>query len=140
VSTIAREKVTSIIEEWIASGWQKGNDGKMDELLSVNYIDHDPAGRSSGREGFKEGIRRLYHAFPDFYASVEDIIWDEEKSFAAVRWSGKGTHTAEYFGYPPTGKLILFKGIEIIEIKNDLITQRWGEWDGLDIIDQLKDN
>ena len=110
----------------------------MDELLTADYIDHDPGGRSSDREGFKEGIKRLYNAFPDFYASVEDITWDEEKNMAAVRWSGRGTHSAEYLGYPATGKMIRFKGIELIEIKNDLISQRWGEWDGIEILEQIK--
>ncbi len=109
----------------------------MGELLSPDFIDHDPAGRSSDREGFKEGIKRLYNSFPDFYATVEDIVWDEEKNRAAVRWSGSGTHSGEYFGYTPTNKLIHFKGIEIVEIKNNLITQRWGEWDGTDIIRQI---
>jgi predicted ester cyclase len=111
----------------------------MDELLTPDFIDHDPGGRSQDREGFKEGIRKLYNAFPDFYAAVDDIIWDDSLSRAAVRWSGRGTHSKEYFGYPATGKTIRFKGIEIVEIRNSLITQRWGEWDGLEILEQMKD-
>ncbi|MCI0404726.1 MAG: ester cyclase [candidate division Zixibacteria bacterium] len=30
-----------------------------------------------------------------------------------------------------------FKGIEIITIKNGKIIERWGEWDGIDLLEQL---
>jgi hypothetical protein len=31
----------------------------------------------------------------------------------------------------------VFKGIEIVRVRDGLITERWGEWDGLDLIAQL---
>jgi len=55
----------------------------------------------------------------------------------AVRWTATGTHTGPYLGAAPTGRSIAFKGIEIVRVRDGLITERWGEWDGLDLIVQL---
>jgi len=119
-------------------GWQKGNVHIVDEIHSENFIDHDPSGRTPDREGFKEGIKLLYDAFPDLYAKVEDLVADTETGKVAIRWTATGTHTDIFMKVPPTGKKIHFKGIEIIRIENGKITERWGEWDGEALLDQLR--
>jgi len=58
----------------------------------------------------------------------------------AVRWTAVGTHKAPYLGLSPTGRRIVFKGIEIIRVRDGLITDRWGEWDGLDLLGQIERN
>ncbi len=35
------------------------------------------------------------------------------------------------------GRTVRFKGIEIIRIRDGLIVERWGEWDGIDLLEQL---
>ena len=55
----------------------------------------------------------------------------------AVRWAARGTHRGPYLGAAPTGRTVSFKGIEIIRIEDGLIVERWGEWDGIDLLDQL---
>ncbi len=52
-------------------------------------------------------------------------------------WTAIGTHTGPYLGAAPTGRRIVFKGIEIVRVRDGLITERWGEWDGLDLLAQL---
>jgi predicted ester cyclase len=32
---------------------------------------------------------------------------------------------------------VRFKGIEIIRVRDDRIVERWGEWDGIDLLVQL---
>jgi len=55
----------------------------------------------------------------------------------SIRWTAMGTHQGEFLGVPPTGRQIRFAGIEIIEFKDRRVIARWGEWDGLDIQNQL---
>lgn len=55
----------------------------------------------------------------------------------AVRWTAVGTHRGAYLGAEPTGRRISFKGIEFIRCREGRITERWGEWDGLDLLGQL---
>jgi hypothetical protein len=45
----------------------------VDELHAPGFVDHDAAGRSPDREGFKAGIAALLGAFPDFEATVVPI-------------------------------------------------------------------
>lgn len=132
-----KEELRQITERWIEEGWSKGNAAIVDELHAPGFVDHDPGGRSPDRAGFKEGIERFRASFQDLEANVEDLVVDEESGKVAVRWSASGTHTAAYLGLPPTGKRIRFKGIEIIVVKDGRITERWGEWDGFDLLEQM---
>ena len=127
----------AIAHRWIEQGWQQGDVAVVDELHAPDFVDHDSSGRSPDNEGFKEGIARLYAAFPHLTAQVEALVLDIETGTAAIRWSAKGTHQGEYLGAQASGKLIKFKGIEIIRIREDRISDRWGEWDGIDLLEQL---
>ena len=122
---------------WMDEVWQKRRVDAVDELHTPDFVDRSPAGRSPDNRGFKEGLIRLYRAFPDFYATTEDLVIDASEGKVALRWSAVGTHEREYMGAPPTGKSIIFRGIEILRIENDRIAERWGEWDGIDLAEQL---
>ena len=135
--TAARTELERIARRWIAEGWRHGNSGIVDELHSSDFVDHDPGGRPANNAGFKMGIERLYAAFPDLVAQVRDLVVDTERDTVAVRWSAVGTHRAPYFGAEASGRSVHFKGIEIIRIREGVITERWGEWDGIDLLEQL---
>ena len=132
-----RKDLKRIANTWIEKGWQQGDSGVVDELHAPDFVDHDPGGRSSDNEGFKLGIERLFAAFPDLQAEVEDLVVDADTDSVAVRWSATGTHRGPYLGAEPSGCTVVFKGIEIIRIRDGLITERWGEWDGIDLLEQL---
>jgi len=137
MSELTKESLKKIAESWIEEGWQKGNIAVVDELHAPSFVDHDAAGRPSDREGFKKGIQELYSGFPDLHCVVEDLVIDISPEKVAVRWSGFGTHQGVFLGFKPTGWKIRFKGIEILHIQNGQITERWGEWNGMDILEQL---
>jgi steroid delta-isomerase-like uncharacterized protein len=98
------EELKAIARRWIEEGWQQGDAAMVDELHAPHFVDHDSAGRTTDREGFKEGIIRLYTAFPDFYAVIEDLVIDTATKKVAVRWVANGTHQGTFMGIPPTGK------------------------------------
>lgn len=126
-----------IVDRWMDEIWQKRNVDAVDELHASDFVDRSPAGRSPDNRGFKEGLVRLYQAFPDFYATTDDLVIDASEGKVALRWSAVGTHKREYMGVPPTGKRVTFRGIEILRIENGRIVERWGEWDGIDLLEQL---
>ncbi len=131
------DQLSRIVRRWIAEGWQSGDPGVVDALHAPDFVDHDPGGRPPDNAGFKRGIADLYAAFPDLRARVEDLVVDETNATVAVRWSAAGTHTGPYLGAAPTGRRISFKGIEIVRIRDGRIVERWGEWDGIDLLAQL---
>jgi len=131
------DELKSIARRWIEQGWQRGDPSVVDALHSPGFVDHDPGGRSPDNAGFKQGIAHLYDAFPDLHAQVEDLLVDVAEGAVAVRWSATGTHSGVYLGAQPSGRRVSFKGIEIIRIRAGRITERWGEWDGIDLLVQL---
>jgi steroid delta-isomerase-like uncharacterized protein len=134
----AETEIYTIARRWIECGWQKGQSEVVDELHAPNFVDHNPAGRGSDNDGFKEGIVQLYAAFPDFCARIKDILIDGVQSKAAVRWTATGTHRGAFMGCDPTGRIIQFKCIEIIRIDNGRIAERWGEWNPVELLEQLR--
>ncbi len=126
-----------IASAWIEEGWRRGDTAVVDRLHAADFVDHDPGGRHPDNAGFKQGIVRLFAAFPDLSAQVRDLIVDVEANTVAVRWDATGTHRGPYLGAAPTDRMVRFKGIEIIRIRDGLIVERWGEWDGIDLLQQL---
>jgi SnoaL-like polyketide cyclase len=84
-------ELEEIARHWIEQGWQRGEASVVDRLHAQDFIDHDPGGRSPDRAGFKQGIATLFQAFSDFRAVIEDLVVDEARQVAAVRWSATGT-------------------------------------------------
>jgi len=131
------DRLKELTEAWIEKGWQDGDPGVVDQLHDPEFVDHDCAGRRPDNGGFKQGILELFLAFPDLKAEVDGMVVDEEEQTVAVRWSAVGTHRGEYLGAKPTNKQIRFKGIEIIRYRRNRIIERWGEWDGINLLSQL---
>ncbi len=62
---------------------------------------------------------------------------DGAKNKVAVRWTATGTQRGEFLGFAPSEKRITFRGIEIVRIHNGQIIERWGEWNGIELLQQL---
>ena len=124
---------------WMDVIWAERNLDAFDLIHSPDFVDHSPAGRESDPASYKRSIEALYTAFPDFCAQVRDMVVDAEENKVAIRWQAQGTQQAEFMGFPASGKRISFNGIEIIRIDDVMVVERWGEWDGLDLLRQLQD-
>lgn len=133
---MSRDEMQETARRWIKA-WCGGDTRIIDELHSVDFIDHSPSGRSSDNQGFKQGITDLYKAFPDFAGEADDILVDEQACKVTVRWTASGTHRGGFGGVKATGRPIGFHGIEILAMRDGRITERWGEWDFQEIINQM---
>ena len=140
VSPVAREQLALIARRWVEAGWQQGDVEAVSALYAPGFVDHGAVeGRAASREGNIAGIAQLYVAFPDFFATVDDLVLDAEAGKVAVRWTATGMHRGEFMGIAPTGRQITFRGIETLRVEGGLITERAGEWDGIAILEQLKE-
>ncbi|MFZ1290277.1 MAG: ester cyclase [Melioribacteraceae bacterium] len=124
-----RVKLKNIAENWILLWNSPLEVSSFDDIHAENFIDFSSSGRPSDKNGFKEGIIKLLTAFPDLKTEIDSVLIDEEKSQIAIRWHSTGTNKLNYLGIGPTNRITKITGIEIIEIENDRITKRWGEWD-----------
>src|SRR5262249_22001533 len=80
----------------------KGNWDVIDELVSPDYVGHDPAEPAPirGRAALRESIERYATAFPGAVVTVDEQVADGDT--VATRWSGRGTHMGEIAGIGPT--------------------------------------
>ena len=134
----AREQLKTIAQQWVEAGWQKGDAAAVYAMYTPEFVDvSSPTGYLGTRDDNIEGIIGLYTAFPDFYATVDDLVLDVETEKVAVRWTATGTHRGTFLGAAATGKRVLFHGIETLHISNGRIVERVGEWDEGNILRQL---
>ncbi len=117
-----------LADRWM-SLWQGADLSLIDELHAPDFVDHGAVGRRPDRAGVRDGILELRQAFPDFHATTEDRILDVHRAKIVLRWTATGTHRGDLPGVPASGKVVLFRGIEILQARAGKIVERWGEWD-----------
>jgi predicted ester cyclase len=106
----------------------------MNKYNSPNFISHS----DSGDMDFEQSTQLwtgIYSAFPDFYASVDDILAEDDK--VALRCTYKCTHKGTFMGIPATGKQVVFKGVEIYKIAGKKVVECWALSDTLSLLTQL---
>ena len=117
------------------------NQKKMDvieELVSPDFVEHEvvPPGVPPGRDGLIALFGMLHSAFPDFKATIEHLIAEDDRVVLHMNWAG--THEADFMGIPPTGKTILsVTVIDIMGITEGKIAAHWGVTDQMTLMQQL---
>ena len=114
-----------------------GNLEALNELVSINSVDHDPApGQVAGPKGYIDFFSKLRTAFPDLKIEVEHLVADDENvSFA---YTISGTHSGgDFNGIPATNRAIKARGMQISRFENGKMVERWGSSDELGILKQL---
>jgi len=108
----------------------------LDDLVAPDYINHT---KDYTIEGAKRERKMLYKGFPDFHATIEDIIAEGDKIL--VRVKSTMTHTGEYLGFAPTGKKITVRGVNIWRIVDGKLVEGWTDFnfyrDDLNLFKQL---
>jgi steroid delta-isomerase-like uncharacterized protein len=117
--------------------FNRGNTKLVDEFLASDFVEREelPPGIPSGREGVKQLTIMLRSAFPDFTATIDDIVAEGDKVVIRQTWSG--TQRGEFMGIPPTGKRVSFGVIDIIRFAGGKAVEHWGQMDGMRMMQQL---
>lgn len=128
-------QLRALARRWLAL-WNEGT-ARFDELHAEAFIDHCPAERGADGAAFRAGIEDLRSAFPDLEVREEELVVEVARSLVTVRWSGRGTHRQAFAGFPPTGRVVRFEGLELVRIAGGKLVERWGHWDGESLRQQL---
>jgi steroid delta-isomerase-like uncharacterized protein len=108
----------------------------IDALCAPDLVDHNPApGQSPDLAGFKRTIARYTSTFPDLHSDLAAVIG--EGDLVATRWTVTGTHRAEFFGIPATGKRVAGEGMNFYRPAGGKITEVWTQFDALGLLQQL---
>jgi predicted ester cyclase len=72
---------------------------------------------------------------PDLTLTVDDVFAASDR--AALRWTARGTHRADLMGVPATGREVTLTGIDILRVVDGKIVERWAEFSGIELLQQL---
>ncbi len=120
-------------------GWSKHNLGAFDDFFSQEAIWHGlPPEWGDGIEQIKRAASFWFEALPDFAFAVADLTAEEDR--VAFRWDAEGTHTAELFGFAPTGKRVTIRGVAIKRFSDGKCVDYREAWDRAGLLEQLTEN
>ncbi len=115
----------------------EGNMALLDELVSPDYVEHDPNWPQPvhGPEGLKQYFLAFRTAFPDLHLTIEDMVGEGDK--IAVRHTAHGTHEGNMMGIPATGKQVTVPAITIHSINGGKFVETWVIGDSLGLLQQI---
>ena len=134
---MATEQDKALIGRFVEELFNQGNMSLADEILAPDFVEHEqlPPGIPNGREGVKALTSMMRSAFPDFKATIQDILADGDKVVIRMTWSG--THKGEFMGNPATGKRMSIGVIDIIRVSRGKLVEHWGQMDAMGMMQQL---
>lgn len=108
----------------------------VDQIFAADVVDHNPQpGQGEGRDGIRQLLTQYHSAFPDLRVKNDDIVVCDDR--AVLRWSATGTHEGDQLGIPATRRQVRMTGIDILRVEDGQIVERWGEANGLEMMQQM---
>jgi len=127
------EESKAIIRRAFEEIGSKGNIAFTEQLFAADFVRHDlTGGPDMDREAMKAFLLASRAAFPDMKSTVEDIVAEGDK--VVVRYTSRGTHQGEFMGMAPTGKVIVYCGINIYLLSQGKIKETWQLADRMSIM------
>ena len=133
------DDIRAIVDAYCRTWDVDAPDDLIDEVYAADVVDHNPQpGQGAGIDGVKM-IIGLYHAvFPDLHVRNDDMLIDGNRG--TLSWSATGTHEGDQLGVPATHKSVRLTGIDILKVEHGQVVERWGEANGLEMMQQLGRN
>lgn len=115
----------------------KRNLAIIDELLAVDYVDHNPPlpNLPPGREGVWQASLALAAAFPNAIHTIEDQMAEGDK--VMTRLTVRATFQSGIMGFEPTGRSVEVRGIAVHRIVDGKLVEHWAQADMAGFMDQL---
>jgi steroid delta-isomerase-like uncharacterized protein len=128
----------ALVRRYYQEMWNLWDFALIDELIGAEIVFQGSLGVSvQGREGFKEYMRTVRGAFPDFQNHVEELIAEDDRVVARLTYTG--THDGELFGIGATGRRVAYAGVAIFRIVEGRIVEGLVLGDVHGLVRQLRD-
>src|SRR5688572_21584682 len=96
--------------------FDEGDVAGLDAVIDPALVDHNPVpGTSSGIEGMRALGTAIREGFSD---TRHELIYQGETKDGWVvnHWRMTGRHTGDWFGMPPTGRVVSFTGTDLMRV------------------------
>lgn len=124
-----------LVQRFFEECWNGGNVSLLDELLAPNHAHHLPGRDLIGPGQVRNLVLTTRSAFPDLHITLDDVIIAGDKIIC--RWTIQGTNTGSLGNNPPTGKRVVYTGIDIIRCSDNRIVELWSQYDSTGLVRQL---
>ena len=108
------------------------NPDVLGEIVADDYVE---SGQQRGLETLKEHIAKNLVGLPDWHFVIEDLIAEGDK--VVVCWRASATHTGEWWGIPPTGKEVAWRGMSRLRIADGKIAEQQVCWNAFWFHEQI---
>jgi steroid delta-isomerase-like uncharacterized protein len=131
------EQNKEITRRLIEEVFNRGNFAIVNEIVAPNFVEHEelPPGIPNNQQAVAEMSRMLRSAFPDFKATIKDLIAEGNKVALFMTWTG--TQKGEFMGLPPSDKHMNVSVFDILRFEGGQICEHWGAMDSLGMMQQL---
>ena len=103
---------------------------RLAEFVAFDYVETgDPAGASRGPQRAREHLVGVRTTFPDLCLKVGDQI--AEGDWVVTRVTAVATHLGTWMGIKPTGKRLIFHGVNVDKVMAGRIVEHGGAADML---------
>ncbi len=124
-----------IVDQFWERVWLNADVEAGTGLLAEDVVFHLFGATDAGIDAWKQSTQVYFTALPDFRASVDFTVIEEE--MVAVRWTGSGTHDGELRGAAPTGRPVEISGVAIFRVGDERIAEIWSQPDQLGLLKQI---
>ena len=128
----------ALVSRYYEALWNRWDFALVDELIAESIIFRGSLGISvQGRQGFRDYMRTIRAAFPDFHNRIEKLIAEDDQVAAKLTYTG--THQGEALGIAPTGRRVSYAGVALFRVVETRIAEGWVLGDIYGLMQQLKD-
>ncbi len=118
--------------------WQKGDRTTAQEIIADDIIIHGTVpGQPPGPEGQLYAANFFRSIFPDLQWTIEDLVAEGDK--VVLRWTMRGTHQGPLGDIAPTGKQVMWTGIDFLRIQNRKVAEIWHNEDYFGLVKQIQE-
>jgi predicted ester cyclase len=110
-------------------------------IIATDYIQHN--GRAGpGLAGLQSALVGYFRTFPDFHMTVEDSIISGDRIVARLTLSATHSQPVQLAPnapvFPPTGRKLVWGGIDIWRVEADKLVEHWDQADLAGLSRQLR--
>ncbi|GAA3575568.1 hypothetical protein GCM10022197_35760 [Microlunatus spumicola] len=101
------------------------NERRWSELGELVSDEVSGSGAADGRAAYVDRVRDVCVGFPDYRWDLQAVV--VEGDTLAARLIGRGTHTGDFVGLPPTGRAIEIQELVVYRFAEGRVVQCWGD-------------
>jgi ketosteroid isomerase-like protein len=113
-----------LVRRYFDRVWQQGDAGAVVELLTEDFVDHDPPpGFGGDRAAHRDLVTSMTAAMGDRQHRIGALVSDRD--LVAVRHETEWVQTGPLFGLAADGRRLTLKGLDMYRVRDGRIAECW---------------